>query len=167
MPNGASFATRFCFVSGHDFSRAVQAQKKVGLKSLRESRRISRRYHLPRIWWEPPASAGGSWTSVQRKSDFIPKRTGFSPGFSRPALKRIIEVQLFSATLKRCSPLLKQRAPTKLAAPFKFSPRHFSPCAFFHRNFVRILQWQGLKPSPFWLGVARLKSCPDTKQKSD
>ena len=39
---------------------------------------------------------------------------GFSPGFSRPALKRMINVELFPATLKRCFPLLKQRAPTKL-----------------------------------------------------
>ena len=29
-----------------------------------------------------------------------------------PALKRIITVETLSATLKRCSPLLKQRAPT-------------------------------------------------------
>jgi hypothetical protein len=41
-----------------------------------------------------------------------------SPGFSRPALKRIVKVQPFSATLKRCSPLLKQRAPTKLEASY-------------------------------------------------
>jgi hypothetical protein len=31
--------------------------------------------------------------------------------FSWPALKRRIKVELFSATLKRCFPLLKQRAP--------------------------------------------------------
>ncbi len=35
-----------------------------------------------------------------------------APGFWRPALKRGIEVEFFSATLKRCSPLLKQGAPT-------------------------------------------------------
>jgi hypothetical protein len=29
-----------------------------------------------------------------------------------PALKRRIKVELFPATLKRCFPLLKQRAPT-------------------------------------------------------
>jgi hypothetical protein len=34
-------------------------------------------------------------------------------GFSRPALKGTIKIELFSATLKRCFPLLKQRAPTK------------------------------------------------------
>jgi hypothetical protein len=34
--------------------------------------------------------------------------------FLRPALKRMIKVELFSATLKRCFPLLKQRAPTIL-----------------------------------------------------
>jgi hypothetical protein len=34
-----------------------------------------------------------------------------APGL--PALKRLIEVKLFTATLKRCFPLLKQRAPTK------------------------------------------------------
>ena len=32
--------------------------------------------------------------------------------FRGPALKRIIKVELFSATLKRCFPLLKQMAPT-------------------------------------------------------
>jgi hypothetical protein len=31
---------------------------------------------------------------------------------------------------------------------------------------VQIVWWQGLKPSPFWPGLARLKSCPDTKQKN-
>jgi hypothetical protein len=36
------------------------------------------------------------------------------PLCARPALKRIIKVQLFSPTLKRRSPLLKQRAPTML-----------------------------------------------------
>jgi hypothetical protein len=43
-------------------------------------------------------------------------RRHFSPEFSRPALKRTIKVQLLCATLKRCSPLLKQGAPTKLVA---------------------------------------------------
>jgi hypothetical protein len=43
---------------------------------------------------------------------FISLGMGFSPGFPRPALKRTIEVELFSATLKRCFPLLKQGAPT-------------------------------------------------------
>jgi hypothetical protein len=43
---------------------------------------------------------------------------GFSPGLLRPALKRMIKVEVFSATLKRCFPLLKQRAPTLLGAPF-------------------------------------------------
>ena len=33
---------------------------------------------------------------------------------SRPALRRLIEIELFLATLKRCFPLLKQRAPTTL-----------------------------------------------------
>jgi hypothetical protein len=56
---------------------------------------------------------GNYWTSVQRESDSIPQ-DGFCPGFARPALNRIIKVRLFSATLKRCSPLLKQRAPTML-----------------------------------------------------
>src|ERR1700691_932633 len=46
-------------------------------------------------------------TGLQSSRQAIPLR-------ARPALKRIIEVQLFSATLKRCSPLLKQRAPTKI-----------------------------------------------------
>ena len=32
-----SSATNFCFVSGHDFSRDVKAQKRVGLQSLREN----------------------------------------------------------------------------------------------------------------------------------
>jgi hypothetical protein len=31
---------------------------------------------------------------------------------------------------------------------------------------VQILRWQGLKPWPFGWGMARLKSCPDTKQRS-
>jgi hypothetical protein len=34
-------------------------------------------------------------------------RRHFSPGFSRPALKRMIKVELFAATLKRCFPVLK------------------------------------------------------------
>jgi hypothetical protein len=38
----------------------------------------------------------------------------FSPGFSWPALKRMIKVEPFPATRKRCFPLLKQRDPTKL-----------------------------------------------------
>jgi hypothetical protein len=46
-------------------------------------------------------------TGLQSSRQAIPLR-------ARPALKRIIKVQLFSATLKRCSPLLKQRAPTML-----------------------------------------------------
>jgi hypothetical protein len=46
---------------------------------------------------------------------------GFSPGFFEAHAKAHIKVQLFSVTLKRCSPLLKQRAPTKLASLFKFS----------------------------------------------
>jgi hypothetical protein len=55
------------------------------------------------------------------KLDFSPAegrskvRTGFSPGrFPRPALKRMINIKLFPATLKRCFPLLKQRASTKI-----------------------------------------------------
>src|ERR1700730_9061530 len=97
-------------------------EKGAGAKRvLLENRRISRRYHPPRIWWEPPASAGGAGLQSSGKA-IHSERTGFSPGFSKPALKRIIEVQ-FSATLKRCSPLLKQRAPTKLWAPFRFSRR--------------------------------------------
>jgi hypothetical protein len=46
---------------------------------------------------------------------------GFSPGFSGPALKRI-KVELISATLERCSPLLKERAPTKLLKGTAFRP---------------------------------------------
>jgi hypothetical protein len=46
-------------------------------------------------------------TGLQSNGQAIPFR-------ARPALKRIIKVQLFSATLKRCSPLLKQKAPTML-----------------------------------------------------
>jgi len=42
----------------------------------------------------------------------------------------------------------------------------FSPCGFFGWNFVQIVRLQGLKPYPFWPRVARLKSCPDTKQKT-
>jgi hypothetical protein len=41
----------------------------------------------------------------------------------------------------------------------------FSPCDF-PMNFVKIVRRQGLKPWPFWPGAARLKSCPDTKQKA-
>jgi hypothetical protein len=33
---------------------------------------------------------------------------GFSPGFSSPALKRMIKVELLCATLKLCFPLLTQ-----------------------------------------------------------
>jgi hypothetical protein len=33
-------------------------------------------------------------------------------GLPRPALKRTIKIDFFLATLKRCFPLLKQRAPT-------------------------------------------------------
>jgi hypothetical protein len=33
-------------------------------------------------------------------------------GLLMPALKRTIKIEFFPATLKRCFPLLKQRAPT-------------------------------------------------------
>src|ERR1700685_290226 len=66
-----------------------------------------------RVWWEPPALAGGAGLQSSVNAFYL-SRMGFSPGFSRPALKRIIKVELFPATLKRCFPLLKQRAPTKL-----------------------------------------------------
>jgi hypothetical protein len=38
--------------------------------------------------------------------------------FSGPALKRMIKIELFSATLKRCFPLLKQRDPTNIRGLF-------------------------------------------------
>jgi len=61
---------------------------------VRENRRMSRRYHLPRILWSPLLQQGGA--GFQSSGKVIhSERTGFSPGFSRPALKRIIEVQLF------------------------------------------------------------------------
>ena len=66
-----------------------------------------------RVWWEPPALAGGAGLQSSGNAFYL-SRMGFSPGFSRPALKRMIKVELFPATLKRCFPLLKQRAPTKL-----------------------------------------------------
>jgi hypothetical protein len=67
-----------------------------------------------------PCFSRGSWTSVQRKSG-PSSGMGFSPGFSRPAVKRMIKVEFSSATLKRCFPLLKQRAPTHLARLFRLS----------------------------------------------
>jgi hypothetical protein len=42
-------------------------------------------------------------------------RMGVSPGVLKPALKRTITTEFFSATLKRCFPLLKQRAPTGIS----------------------------------------------------
>ena len=41
----------------------------------------------PSFWW-------GSWTSVQREKRFIVSGMGFSPGFSNPALKRMIKSTL-------------------------------------------------------------------------
>jgi peptidyl-prolyl cis-trans isomerase SurA len=62
---------------------------------------------------------GGSPLLQQGEVDFSPagkplisKPWALAPGFLAPALKRTISVELFSATLKRCFPLLKQRAPT-------------------------------------------------------
>src|SRR3984957_17499869 len=66
----------------------------------------------------PQANLVGAPCFSRGELDFSPaeerviQRTGFSPGLSRPALKRMIKVELLSATLKRCFPLLKQRAPT-------------------------------------------------------
>jgi hypothetical protein len=40
------------------------------------------------------------------------KEWALALGPSMPALKRRIKAELFPATLKRCFPLLKQRAPT-------------------------------------------------------
>jgi hypothetical protein len=46
------------------------------------------------FWWKPPASAGGSWTSVQRKS--VRSLNGLQPrDFSSPALKRAIKTRIF------------------------------------------------------------------------
>src|SRR5258708_34256020 len=73
-----------------------------------------------------PCFSRGSWTSVQRKSVSF-RREGFSPGFSRPSLKRIIKVELLCATLKALLPLLKQGTPTRLRAPYGFSRRLFRP----------------------------------------
>jgi hypothetical protein len=58
-----------------------------------------------------PCFSRGSWTLVQRNCGSS-LGMGLSPGFSGPALKRMVKVRLFIATLKRCFPLLKQRAPT-------------------------------------------------------
>jgi peptidyl-prolyl cis-trans isomerase SurA len=62
---------------------------------------------------------GGSPLLQQGEVDFSPagkplisKPWALAPGFLAPALKRTISVELFSATLKRCFPLLKQRAST-------------------------------------------------------
>ncbi len=49
---------------------------------------------------------------------------GFKP-LRLPALKRVIIFELFPATLKRCFPLLKQRAPTNLTDPgARWEPPH-------------------------------------------
>jgi peptidyl-prolyl cis-trans isomerase SurA len=62
---------------------------------------------------------GGSPLLQQGELDFSPagkplisKPWALALAFLRPALKRTIRVELFSAMLKRCFPLLKQRAPT-------------------------------------------------------
>jgi len=101
-----------------------------GIPRLAKKRARCRR-SPPGVWWEPPASAGGAGLQSSGNAFYL-SRMGFSPGFSRPALKRIINVELFPATLKRCFPLLKQRAPTKLRGGdlrllFGFSRRLFSP----------------------------------------
>jgi len=83
-----------------------------GIPRLAKKRARCRR-SPPGVWWEPPASAGGAGLQSSGNAFYL-SRMGFSPGFSRPALKRMIKVELFPATLKRCFPLLKQRAPTKL-----------------------------------------------------
>jgi hypothetical protein len=64
---------------------------------------------------------GGSSLLQQGELDFSPAENRFlskewalALDFSRPALKRIIRVEYSPATLKRCFPLLKQRAPTRL-----------------------------------------------------
>jgi hypothetical protein len=41
-----------------------------------------------------------------------------------------------------------------------------APAQFSIWDFLRILRWQGLKPSLVRCVTARLKSCPDTKQKA-
>jgi peptidyl-prolyl cis-trans isomerase SurA len=68
---------------------------------------------------------GGSPLLQQGELDFSPAEKclisqtwALAPGFLRPALKRILRVELFPATLKRCFPLLKQRAPTIWAILF-------------------------------------------------
>jgi peptidyl-prolyl cis-trans isomerase SurA len=62
---------------------------------------------------------GGSLLLQQGELDFSPAEKpiistlwALALGFLRPALKRTLRVELFPATLKRCFPLLKQRAPT-------------------------------------------------------
>ena len=47
------------------------------------------------FWWKAPASVGGIWTSVQRKS--VRSSNGLQPrDFSSPALKRAIKTRTFA-----------------------------------------------------------------------
>jgi hypothetical protein len=64
---------------------------------------------------------GGSPLLQQGELDFSPtenrflsKKWALALDFSGPALKRVMRVERSPAMLKRCFPLLKQRAPTQL-----------------------------------------------------
>jgi len=81
-----------------------------GLKSVREN--LKSRRSPPEFGGSPPLQQGALDFSPA-ETRFISQEWALAPG-SRPALKRMIEIELFPATLKRCFPLLKQRAPTKL-----------------------------------------------------
>jgi hypothetical protein len=80
--------------------------------------------------------------------------------------------RVFSRPLRDCPPCLSLPRTTSWAnfrRPYgtkrTFSRRLFSPC---HRKIRTNFQWkkaQGLKPHSFRAFSARLKSCPDTKQK--
>jgi mxaJ protein len=67
---------------------------------------------VDRLWWEPPASAGGSWTPVQREERQI-SQWALALGFSTPALKRNEKREAISGALKRSSPRINAGAPTE------------------------------------------------------
>jgi hypothetical protein len=73
-----------------------------------------------------------------------------APGFSRPALKRMIKSEPPCATLKRCSPLLKQEAPTAGKAIVRRESRSlnlFSGAESFRKSFGMMAGTTGLEPA--------------------
>jgi peptidyl-prolyl cis-trans isomerase SurA len=89
----------------------MNVSREFGGSPLLKQRELNRSYVHSEI--------GGSPLLRQGELDFTPagkplisKPWALAPGCLTPALKRTIRVELFFATLKRCFPLLKQRAPT-------------------------------------------------------